>query len=89
MEKIEGQSLPLGILNGIECAKSAFKLKVGDRLLLLTDGLGEAELSYGEILPKLPAEGEAALKELFGIAPKSQDDQSAVLIDIWSIRQDG
>ena len=89
VEKIEGQSLPLGILNGIECAKSAFKLKVGDRLLLLTDGLGEAELSYGEILPKLPAEGEAALKELFGIAPKSQDDQSAVLIDIWSIRQDG
>ena len=89
VEKIEGQSLPLGILNGIECAKSAFKLKVGDRLLLLTDGLGEAQISWAEVLPKLSPQGNVALKELFSCAAETHDDQSAVLIDIWSIRQDG
>lgn len=89
LEKIAGQSLPLGILNGIESARSTFRLKIGDRLLLLTDGLSEAEIAWAEVLPKLSPQGDLALKELFGYAQEAPDDQSAVLIDIWSIRQDG
>ena len=89
VEKIESQSPPLGILNGIESAKSTFRLKVGDRLLLLTDGLGEAKIAWAEVLPKLSPQGDLALKELFSYAAQAHDDQSAVLIDIWSIRQDG
>jgi hypothetical protein len=45
---IEG-ALPLGAVTGIEFPSSRFNLKAGDSLLLMTDGVVEAQNSHGQL----------------------------------------
>jgi len=89
VQKIEKESLPLGILRGFQTTKQLINLRPQDRLLLLTDGLAEAKINWTEVLLHLPIDAQDALKYIFSQAQDNYDDQSAVLIDIWSIKQDG
>src|SRR5208337_5411724 len=45
---IEG-ALPLGAVPGVQFPASRFTLNAGDSLLLMTDGLVEAQNSHGEL----------------------------------------
>jgi Stage II sporulation protein E (SpoIIE) len=46
--QIEG-ALPLGILSGMEFPVTSFKLKPGDSLLFMSDGIAEAQNAQGEL----------------------------------------
>jgi hypothetical protein len=46
--QIEG-ALPMGILSGMEFPVTSFKLEPGDSLLLMSDGIAEAQNAHGEL----------------------------------------
>jgi hypothetical protein len=46
--QIEG-ALPLGIITGMDFPVTSFKLEPGDSLLLMSDGVAEAQNSHGEL----------------------------------------
>jgi serine phosphatase RsbU (regulator of sigma subunit) len=46
--QIEG-ALPLGILPGLDFPVTSFKLEPGDSLLLMSDGIAEAQNAHGEL----------------------------------------
>jgi serine phosphatase RsbU (regulator of sigma subunit) len=46
--QIEG-ALPLGIISGIDFPVSSFKLEPGDSLLMMSDGVAEAQNAEGEL----------------------------------------
>lgn len=89
IQKISAQSPPLGILANWQPAKQLIHLKANDRLLLLSDGLAESPLNWQEILSDLPISTTEAVRQIINENTETADDQSAVLIDIWSIKQNG
>jgi hypothetical protein len=46
--QIEG-ALPLGIVSGLDFPVTSFKLEPGDSLLIMSDGVAEAQNAYGEL----------------------------------------
>jgi serine phosphatase RsbU (regulator of sigma subunit) len=46
--QIEG-ALPLGIISGIDFPVTSFKLEPGDSLLMMSDGVAEAQNAEGEL----------------------------------------
>ena len=46
--QIEG-ALPLGIVSGLDFPVTSFKLEPGDSLLIMSDGIAEAQNAYGEL----------------------------------------
>jgi phosphoserine phosphatase RsbU/P len=48
VSKLEDGNLPVGLVPGVEFHAARFQLKPGDRLLLVTDGVTEAEDANGE-----------------------------------------
>ena len=89
MQKLTAQALPLGILAEGRAQKQLLRFKCGDRLLILSDGMAENGVNWVEILPALPCSGAEAGEEILRLSPESADDQSAILLDIWSIKQNG
>lgn len=49
MTEVEGDALPLGILETVESRASLLRLKDGDELILMTDGIEDAFDSKGEL----------------------------------------
>lgn len=89
IQKISAQSPPMGILAAWQPAKQIIHLKANDRLLLLSDGLAESPLNWQEILSRLPPSTTEAVRQIINENEETTDDQSAVLIDIWNIKQNG
>lgn len=89
VQKLTAQALPLGILAEGRAQKQLLHFKCGDRLLILSDGMAENGVNWVEILPALPCSGAEAGEEILRLSPESADDQSAILLDIWSIKQNG
>ena len=89
IEKITAASLPLGILSEAKTVRQTFKLQAGERIVLLSDGLTECRDDWENYLPTLPAAAEEAAAEIIASSPTAHDDQSAVIVDVWSIKQNG
>src|SRR5271166_4524822 len=66
--KLEAGNLPVGLVPGVEFQAYSVQLKAGDRLLLVTDGVTEAEDASGEFfgndrLERCCREGFAAIEQ--------------------------
>ena len=66
--KLEEGNLPVGLVPGVEFQATRLQLKPGDRLLLVTDGVTEAEDAEGEFfgterLEECCQEGFAAIEQ--------------------------
>jgi len=46
--RLRKHNVPVGLLSNAEFTSAGFRLRPGDRLILVTDGITEAENSNGE-----------------------------------------
>ena len=88
---VEGPRLPLGIRAGLDYESIAVDLQHGDRLLMLTDGLPEAEVGeeqqIGYVRLAQLAAAHASLEALFSAIERETeeprgDDWTAVMLEI-------
>jgi serine phosphatase RsbU (regulator of sigma subunit) len=67
--RLREHNVPVGLLSNVEFTSAGFRLRPGDRLILVTDGITEAEYSNGEFFgdQRLEefAQGEKPLDEIF------------------------
>lgn len=89
---VEGNSLPLGILDDLKPSVATTKLESGDMVLLLTDGISDAFGSSGEIIDYLrtvPAKNPQSLAdEILEYAVKlnggeKKDDMTALAVRVF------
>lgn len=88
---VSGPRLPLGIRKGIDYESTSVDLQPGDRLLLLTDGLPEAEVGTDEPLgyerlAEIAGREHASLEQLFAAIEAEatgarSDDWTAVMVE--------
>jgi phosphoserine phosphatase RsbU/P len=82
VRKLDDGNLPVGLIPGVKYNSAKYQLKTGDRLVVVTDGVTEAEDATGEFfgndrLEKCCAQGfmgiERAVTEFRGSTPLSDD----------------
>ncbi len=82
VSKLEEGNLPVGLVPGVEFQTSRLQMKPGDRLLIVTDGVTEAENADGEFFGTERLEGccergfaaiERAVNEFRGETPLTDD----------------
>lgn len=95
VEEITGGQLPLGIFQDLEPQKQYLRLRTGDSLVLLTDGVLEAfrEKGYEEavrkFLAEMPEESPREMAEklmqaaIFASEGKVRDDMTILVATLW------
>ena len=84
--QIAENGLVLAIFDSAAYSTAAHRLVPGDRLLLYTDGIVEAESRTGEFFGQESL--EALLRETAGIAPDLAADRIIATVQQWAVSQD-
>jgi stage II sporulation protein E len=86
---VEGGRLPLGILEEVQPALSAVKLKPGDVIVMMTDGVADVlpedvleDLMIQSSLFDPPAMSEALVNAAAARAPRRRDDMTALCVKL-------